>query len=290
MRNQGVDIYANEQIFLEKAGVRTEWSELKRISSHCKFKEHVKEIEERARSILFQNEIFKEASKLFPINNLLEVVENGENMEVLEDLRDPRDLRTIRRDLEDLKAAGRLFRSVRRIARTEYGRSGEKAYLHMYNANSEIPVVDSQQRLFRASGLTTPKHGFTWGFHGKIDGLCGTELVEIKYRTGNLLSRPPIYDLIQIHVYMFALEKKRASLVQCVATAEGTISHTDVIFFDDAFWAEIVAGVQKAMSFAESLVASDIAFEAFSMCTESAKAQLLDKHLGEKMLDTYKHA
>ena len=70
---------------------------------------------------------------------------------------------------------------------------------------------------------------------GRIDGLTeDNQLIEMKNRQFRIFPQVPIYEKVQLHVYMYLLDKDDCQLIQnCSRTSEMKV---DDISFDAEFW------------------------------------------------------
>jgi hypothetical protein len=72
---------------------------------------------------------------------------------------------------------------------------------------------------------------------GKIDGLTDDgNLVELKNRQYRFFSKIPEYELVQVHAYMYLLDKTECTLVQCFKKE----FRKDQVYFDNDYWNKIM--------------------------------------------------
>jgi len=72
---------------------------------------------------------------------------------------------------------------------------------------------------------------------GKIDGVTNDgELVEVKNRQWKIFDKIPIHEMIQIHIYMYLLDKTSCQIIQCFENE----MKIDNISFSDELWEDII--------------------------------------------------
>lgn len=118
-----------------------------------------------------------------------------------------------------------------------------------------------------------------WSIVGRIDGMRGNQIVEIKHRTGLLPENPPLRDLIQMHAYMYMMDQTSAVLIQCVRLAEGFFTKECLVTFDRALWQDVVSGVSRALMLLHSLHTQPLARDCFWLLDDGARAALIHRHI-----------
>ncbi len=75
---------------------------------------------------------------------------------------------------------------------------------------------------------------------GRIDGMVGTELIEIKNRKAKFFVPLPLYDVAQVHCYMHIKGLRRATLVEQL----GDQTKETSIKWDDGLWKKLLGGLR----------------------------------------------
>jgi len=179
-----------------------------------------------------------------------------------------------------LKMCACNMQAIRSTVNCSYGKNAEILYIKEYNQNME-----SGMEQFLVETKVSPiqtKLGSNWYLEGRIDGkLPDGNLVEIKHRTGKGLSQIPIYELLQVHAYMYLFNKRYIKLVQCIRRENESVSDTTIIFFNDDFWSQIMNRITKIFDFIEQLSSCDVAQECFFLLEEHQKIKLMEQHFVE---------
>jgi hypothetical protein len=119
-----------------------------------------------------------------------------------------------------------------------YGRQAEQQYIE--TAPVEKKIYNNNDKFY------IKKIHFRENFiqiGGRIDGLLddGT-LVEIKNRKSRLFSTIPVYEQIQVHCYMFLLEKPNCKIIQRLKSSE---QNEKTVEWDEKLWTTIVERLDK---------------------------------------------
>ena len=120
--------------------------------------------------------------------------------------------------------------------------------LDLYESVHGVKVTDRNDRLY-VMRLRAGAQEFE--IRGKIDGLqrqtnAPDVLVEIKNRRNRLFGGIPIYEKVQLEVYLRMLDLQKAALFQ---RHKASNTHSTLRYGrDDALWAEVVAGLKRFSS------------------------------------------
>ena len=176
-----------------------------------------------------------------------------------------------------LLKARELRNSLASKAQRAYGKNNERRFIAHFNkcAGPAKQIHSPQLEVFRY--LT--KEPITCAIVGKIDGLMGTELVEIKHRRHLLFDELPPYELLQLHAYMFAAGKLTCKVIQCVRRQDMEATDMIQVHFDENFWANTMQKLQRVIAFAEQLGASNLAWDAFKSCSMEHKERMMNAHI-----------
>jgi len=158
----------------------------------------------------------------------------------------------------DKESQQELSRYAKSALFTEYGRANESRAIRNYEKASDSTVRDSNVEFFHrtvgqvgGSGGAGKLPALDVAVGGRIDGLSGDRVVEVKNRIRGLKRRIPVYDVVQLQAYMYIVGRTAGELVERVkqrSRGEPTI-RTTLIRWDDAFWEQHIR--QPLLAFAE---------------------------------------
>jgi hypothetical protein len=166
------------------------------------------------------------------------------------------------------------LRSLRTALNCAYGKNAEALYIKEFAELMETAVT--QPRTL----MTRRVLGGQGSMDGRVDGyLDNGDLIEIKHRTGRGLARIPVYELIQVHCYMYICRKSHIKVVQCVRTTRATVSDTTVVYFSEVFWDKIMAGLARIIAFVSGFMDSGLL--ALRLLDAEGKKELMIRALPE---------
>ena len=114
------------------------------------------------------------------------------------------------------------------------GAAREPEALRLFEQHSGATVRDRNDRFYMAN-LGSPQEPCWLG--GRVDGVCGDRVVEVKCRRNRFFNFLPEYEKVQIHAYMHLTGKPECELVQ---KFDGQV-RSDLHAFDTDFWASVQA-------------------------------------------------
>jgi len=298
----GSETYTNQRKYLQETlNVSVQWENLQTLSRECEFQEDLRELEQQAFQLLFFNRPVEQevahviayyesyapvhkAAVLQLVHTLLETPESvWANVTALETYKTAHRLDNLHDLLEMLTMSASLYRYVTSQASRCYGTRGEGKTISARNGlcpDKKYHIKQTNKTYFKKTGLLTPIKQYEWAILGKIDGLANGVLFEIKHRKNTFFYPLPLYELIQIHAYMFLTDKSSCSLMQCARRRRaGVYSETAKIYFDADFWNDVLRCLKHLMAFIETLVSVPIAGEAFFRLPLCEKQKLLSKHV-----------
>ena len=278
--NQFKSIYAAQREYLSKCNILKTWETMKIGATKCTLQDHIKQLAQESIVVLFSNEyIVKEIHNYGLFKNCLInpiICEADQNTLIK--------LQSYKRPewallLQHFEIALSLYRSIMKIGRTSYGKTGESIYINQFNRH--CAVLSKQIHSCHAPAYRpTSDCRFSWGINGRIDGMIGDTIIEIKHRTDKF-NEVPVHDLIQIHAYMYMLNKPNADLIECIRTAsDGLITNITNIPFNQSFWTNIMHKLSQVLDFIDNLVEKDITWDSFCQCSDTVRAALLEKYIG----------
>jgi hypothetical protein len=275
--------YDAQQVYLTKSCIRPSWEILKTEAQSCSTQQHIQGVMLRCMRLLFHNTFMEtylaDQSNIYPLlwPLVIGVVEHP-GPETLESLRhEVLSVPAALVLLQTLESAVQLFSYVKRLARISYGTLGERAYVRQFNehADTSRQIHGAQRNLCKISDTSPP-----WGLYGRIDGQIGNTMVEIKHRTERL-GDIPVYDIIQVHAYMYMSNANHMKLIECVRSNDGLVSTDTMIFFHTVFWDAIMHKLTGIITFIDSLISSDIAWDSFVRCNPTYRHDILLKYIGK---------
>ena len=122
--------------------------------------------------------------------------------------------------------------SVQAAVNKARGTAREPEALDMYEQQTGSSVRNRNDRFYLAN-LGTAAEPCWLG--GRVDGLCGDRVVEVKCRRNRFFRFLPEYEKVQIHAYMHLTGKRECEVVQ---KFDGQV-RADVHRFDHDFWARV---------------------------------------------------
>jgi hypothetical protein len=124
--------------------------------------------------------------------------------------------------------------SVKEVVNKGRGTAREPEALELFEQQTGASVRDRNDRFYMAN-LGTQANPCWLG--GRVDGVCGDRVVEVKCRRNRFFRFLPEYEKVQIHAYMHLTGKRQCELVQ---KYNGQI-RSEVHHFDPEFWAVVRA-------------------------------------------------
>ena len=118
---------------------------------------------------------------------------------------------------------------------------------------------------------------------GRIDGVVGGRLVEIKNRRNRLFERVRTYERVQLECYMRLLRVRECTLVQHLRVAPAMVEERrDDVHADDAFWeGRVLPGLRTFCAAMDAFLGDTDAQDAFFNADEEGKAALVEKWVAD---------
>lgn len=159
-----------------------------------------------------------------------------------------------------------------------YGRLGETKYISLYQQLSQDKIIHQQLGAYRE---VLTKNGTKYRITGNIDGVQEKdgELLEIKHRQKQLHTTIPGYEKVQIHTYMYMLQKVSAVVVQCVSSRSGYFTEKSTLFFEPEYWNEVLEKLDQCVDFLEDLSSNQLATEMFEHLEPYERQIFVNNHL-----------
>lgn len=133
-----------------------------------------------------------------------------------------------------------IIKCLRQQFTRAYGQREEKHSLDHIASESQAPVTESNQQFYKKV-LGTSTAGTRYAVGGRIDGLVNNHLIEVKNRRSQIPDVIPTYDLVQLHCYMYLLDKPQATLIEHVKQKNQIVkSRETIVSWDPVFWQQIV--------------------------------------------------
>lgn len=126
---------------------------------------------------------------------------------------------------------------------TEYGIKNEATVRDDVNTRKKTTFIESKSFCVSAEPIITIGNHriFLGGRHDGIDE--NNNLIEIKNRVKGLKKSVPIYELVQLHAYMYIFNVKQATLIENYKNQQ----KEHVIDFDEGLWEEIKFNLKAFM-------------------------------------------
>jgi len=297
--NEFLQFYQNRQYLLKSLNVENAWNAIYSKLSIVTTQEQIESVLQRGLQCLLNNEVMREHirnamsyvnSSLMKQDHLKQYItdlltnhikHNQHFFETISDLDDNAtsyNLWGLRPVIDVFKACSELLKSLTSATNCAYGRNGEQLYVSAYNESMDAAMVQPRDTQRRKSPHST-HDGRDWHIDGRVDGYHpNKQLVEIKHRVGVGFHRIPVYELIQIHAYMFILDRSHIKLIQCIRRAAGTVEDTTIVFYNDDFWQTIMRKITVVFNFIETLSSQPVGQDCFFLLPEDKKCALLEKH------------
>lgn len=169
-----------------------------------------------------------------------------------------------------LKAAHQCFRQLKGRASKTYGIRGEAAIHNIYNKVHEKPIIKTNKLLSKSFG--------PYKLTGIIDGTVDGIVLEIKHRTKLIYSTIPLYELLQLHVYMYLTDSKTCRLLQCVRQSQSYYVEAHTVHFDPELWNEVERSLSRIHDLAQQLQNNPFSRECFEALDLDKKLALIKKY------------
>ena len=146
----------------------------------------------------------------------------------------------------------------------QFEKSAIERYEKLYNVKVDS-VSNYIKRVFKEDGLCN------WLVGGRVDGVIGfAKVIKIKNRKTGFYPCIPIYEILQLYTYMFAMNINQASLVEMY---DGDIKETN--FIDTSgYETDASTKLNKFCSFMEVFVNDACLNERFMTCSVDDSDQL----------------
>lgn len=146
----------------------------------------------------------------------------------------------------------------------KFEKSAIERYEKLYNVKVDS-VNNYIKRSFKEDGLCN------WLVGGRVDGVIGYDkVIEIKNRQKGFYPCIPIYEILQLYTYMFAMNINQASLVEMY---DGDIKETNFIY-TSGYETYALTKLNKFCTFMEEFVNDACLNERFMKCSVDAPDQL----------------
>ena len=154
----------------------------------------------------------------------------------------------------------------------------EKSAIQLYEEQFSVHVEELNKyvkRAFKEDGV------FVWHVGGRVDGVIGFDkIIEIKNRKKGFYPSIPLYEILQVYTYMYAVGINQASLVE---KYESEIKETSFIY-TSGYETYALAKLGKFCTFIEEFINDDVLKKQFTKCcvddddeVERINKMLLDK-------------
>lgn len=137
-----------------------------------------------------------------------------------------------------------------------FGAAKEQHAIEVFTHNNHnIPVTGQNNKFYKMWVGVCPR-GTRWGVGGRVDGLTDDRVVEVKNRMRRFFNRVPLYEFIQIQVYLQLTGRGEAVLVQHFNGQQ----QEEVVRKDQIFWdTKLVPQLQDFCSALEAFLTLSVA-------------------------------
>ena len=141
-----------------------------------------------------------------------------------------------------------ILQQVQSHVNTERGKRDETNGIQMYTKITSKKIQNSNNKFYKR--YLKDGNNIKYGIGGRVDGITEDGiLVEVKNRQKRLFNYVPPYEKVQIHIYMYLLNKTECHLIECFKS--DTVKH--IIEFDDAFMNTIISELDNINQFLHDL-------------------------------------
>lgn len=170
------------------------------------------------------------------------VVDNVDNTDDVVD-----DVDAIRLKLEKIKTNINIDKDVCNYVQkqlyTSFGNREEEVVRDSYSESTKVNYSKNNNFLVSDKPLTVI-NGHKVYLGGKHDGENENgDFIEIKNRMNRFMGEIPLYEIVQVHAYMFIHGKKKCSLIEHFKGQ----TRVHIINFDDVLWGEIIEKINIFM-------------------------------------------
>lgn len=139
------------------------------------------------------------------------------------------------------QAGGLVKNELRNSVNVNYGTANESKIVEMFRAEGHDVILDKS--VFRCTISESPSIRLS----GSVDGLIGDDCVlEIKTRVRRLFDKIPIYEKVQLHAYMHALNRQQSMLLQYLRNSQDDFQFATLnLEKDQVFWNDIIVKVKR---------------------------------------------
>lgn len=290
----------NEHLHL--LGIYEIWKKLASTINLCSTQEDIERINLASFKLAFQNSYIQTAAetvqraitenKLIPVDDateicklISEVITDNENYyRLLQELWAKKEelvLDGLSPFLDLLDMSSKLCYGIQKRSNCAYGIQGESKFIEAFNEIHEDTKIERVSRMYSKTVTGEELKGrITWCIDGRIDGLKDDIIMEIKHRRKKIMKRVPLYELLQLHAYMFLLGKQQAVLIQCTQHRGLVYSEQVVVKFVPHFWEIVVQQVKKSLNFILALHQQEILRQAFFLLDPKGQEIIMKQHMG----------
>ena len=157
----------------------------------------------------------------------------------------------------------------------QFEKSAIKLYEEQFNVR--VDAVDKYvKRVFKEDGL------FKWHVGGRVDGVIGFDkIIEIKNRKKGFYPCIPIYEILQVYTYMYAMDINQASLVE---KYDAELKETRFVY-TSGYETYALRKLGKFCTFMEEFIHNDDLEMRFMKCSvdDDDEVERINKMLLEKL-------
>jgi hypothetical protein len=210
----------------------------------------VEEKEEKVERILKESELAQPIRAIHERAQLSDTVEQiAANVREVQELIEKSGATTEAKDLLQDHAKSKI--------NMEFGARKEDSSIASYEKQTRKIVKDKNNKFYKRAVGTTG-HSFRKVLvGGRIDGAVDDKVIEVKNRINRLPDPIPDYDIAQLNVYLFLLEKQRGEMVETLRTDQGgsdngqPTQRVTSFDFDNELWSNLL--VPRLLQFSHAI-------------------------------------
>jgi hypothetical protein len=289
----GYTHWQEENQHLRLLGVTHIWQQICSNTGSCVTQDDVLRIHTVTFQLLFQNDCINNAIKKAretqskDLQQLLHDIQYNQEtsyecLQILHAKRTELGLDSLHTILKLLDMSSKLCYTIQQRCARAYGINGERQFVMQFANCWEESRFEQKNKMLSKTVAGEEVDGSSWCIDGRIDGLQDGEIVEIKHRKRGFFKIVPLYELMQLHAYMFLLGKNEATLIQCIRKENYTGSHANVIYFSSSFWHSTVLQLKKCLLFIKMLHSQPLTQDCFLALDDSNRNKVMDKYISHK--------
>lgn len=164
-------------------------------------------------------------------------------------------------------------KEIQRSLNTTFGTARESDAISKFEKDTGLSIL-------RDRGTRRLVYDDSFAIVGAVDGLLEPDcVIEVKNRTRRLFHTIPNYEKVQIQAYMQLFDRRRAILLECLTSAEGSMINKIEQEKDDEYWAVVVDRLGKVCGVLKNLMTEDTFANTYATMDAAEREAFIQKHL-----------